>query len=169
MAWCRRATCHHYLSQRWPSFISPCGCIKRNVNEWMPEHNERHSTDDIFRHIFLNRIFCILIQIEMSSENVKFTINHRYFRWWHDAEETTSHCQKQRRLMYAPPGLDELLPRNTTPILWKGFAASTVPTPDIKGEGLLSSSWQPIFGNSQWELGVITLLNDIIKLKLSRD
>ena len=63
MAWCRQAT-SHYLGQCWPSFLSPYGVIMPQwVNSSLPGQNGPHFADDVFRCIFLNEKFCILIKM----------------------------------------------------------------------------------------------------------
>ena len=54
MAWCRQAT-SHYLSQCWPSSMSPYGVTRPQwVNSSPPEQNGSHFVDDMFKRIFLN-------------------------------------------------------------------------------------------------------------------
>ena len=66
MAWCRQAT-SHYLSQCWPSSMSPYGITRPQwVNSSPPGQNGRHFAGNIFRCIFVNEKFCILIQISLK-------------------------------------------------------------------------------------------------------
>ena len=49
MAWCHQAT-SHYLSQCWPSFMSPYGVIRPQwVNSLAPQSYERKSTNVFFK------------------------------------------------------------------------------------------------------------------------
>ena len=66
MAWCRQAT-SHYLSQCWPRSMSPNGITRPQWVNWSPPgKNGRHFADDIFKCIFLNEKFCILIKISLK-------------------------------------------------------------------------------------------------------
>ena len=66
MAWCHQAT-SHYLSQCWLSSLSPYGVTRPQwVNSSPPGQNGRHFTDYIFRCIFVNEKFCMLIQISLK-------------------------------------------------------------------------------------------------------
>ena len=63
MAWCRQAT-SRYLSQCWPRSLSPYGVTRPQwVKSSLPQQNGCHFADDIFRCIFVNWKFCILIVI----------------------------------------------------------------------------------------------------------
>ena len=66
MAWCRQAT-SHYLSQCWPSSMSPYGVTTPQWVKWSsPGQNGHHFAGDIFKCIFFNEMFCILIRISLK-------------------------------------------------------------------------------------------------------
>ena len=63
MAWCRQAT-SHYLSQCWPTILSPYGVTRPQwVNSSPSKLNGRHFAD-VFK--CLNEKFCILITISLK-------------------------------------------------------------------------------------------------------
>ena len=77
MALCLQAT-SHYMSQCWPTFMSPYGVTRPqrvnvnwtlfrkqvilSINTLRPRQNRRHFADDIFKCIFLNENVWILIK-----------------------------------------------------------------------------------------------------------
>ena len=80
MAWCHQAT-SHYLSQCWLSSMSPCGIARPQwvnhhvlvpvfstwrVNIFRLEQNGWHFADNIFKFIFQDEYFCILIHILLN-------------------------------------------------------------------------------------------------------
>ena len=66
MAWCHQAT-SHYLSQFWSRSLLPFGAIRPQwVNSSPPRRNGRHFADNLFRCIFMNEKFCILIKIPLK-------------------------------------------------------------------------------------------------------
>ena len=66
MVWCRQAT-SHYQNQCWPRSMSPYGVTRPQwVNSSPPGQNGHRFTDDIFRCIFVNETFCILIKISLK-------------------------------------------------------------------------------------------------------
>ena len=61
-----------------------------------PEKNGGHFADDIFKCIFLNENYCILIQIWLKLFlwlNLK--ISQHWFRWWLGTEQVTNHYLSQ--------------------------------------------------------------------------
>ena len=65
MAWCRQAT-SYYLNHCWPRSPTPYGVTRPQwVNSSPPEQNGRYFTDNIFKCIFINEKFCILIKISL--------------------------------------------------------------------------------------------------------
>ena len=58
-----------------------------SVNSSPPGWNGCHFTDDIFRCIFVNEKFCILIKFHwILFLRVQLTLRQHWFRWWLRAE-----------------------------------------------------------------------------------
>ena len=66
MACCHQAT-SHYLSQCWPRSMSLNGVARPQWVKWSPPGQiGRHFADGVFRCIFINEKFCILIKISLK-------------------------------------------------------------------------------------------------------
>ena len=65
-----RTNCSYYstrvdLCKSYRRCICMCSCISLNISR--PGQNGRHSLDDIFKRIFLNENYCILISLKYVS------------------------------------------------------------------------------------------------------
>ena len=66
MAWCCEANIH-YFNQCWPRLMTPYDLMRPQwINSSPPGQNGHHFTDNIFRCIFGNEKFCILIKVSLK-------------------------------------------------------------------------------------------------------
>ena len=62
-----RQTVNHDLNQCWPKSVTPYDVTRPHwVDSSPPAQNGRHFADGIFRYIFVNENFCILIRISLK-------------------------------------------------------------------------------------------------------
>ena len=85
-----------------------------NINTLRPRQNGRHFPDDIFKCIFLKKMYEFRLRFHWSLLlRVQLTIFQHWFRQWLGADQATSHCLHQWWLIYwrifASRGLDELM------------------------------------------------------------
>ena len=83
------------------------------INTLRPRQNGRHFPDDIFKCIFVNENIWISINITLKFvPKFQLTLFQYWFRQWLGADQATSHCLNQWKLIYwhiyAPLGLNEL-------------------------------------------------------------